>query len=460
MSFDIRGFNMCESLLRHTPEQLRRFIRRMKDLQFNTLIVHYDYGWRRYRELILEEAKAAGVEITLMTFGPRTFFSYTDWKPEWFAKDESGQPHTRELECETQPCRFQPEALEAYAYGAQQWLKSLPPEIVRVHMRAGDGLKFCRCGECRKLPDHEKWQPFVEVFANAALECRPDLEFETDIYVKRYNLPADLTAHRSMQRIMYDTFYRQPQVPIGMPLHDRDSVYYAASEANPDAVTVNEYHRNRLGEWCRECPGRMYIHENAMGQSFQGVFQHNTGALLQDLRLYRQLGVRGVCYEAYEPGYGNFREQFEILSAAMRDPAVIDAYEYTPLEEALPQRPQMKFFCDELEFPLQEFLKDEHTCRHVDLFRRNFVTPSPQNYREYLDFAMAHAGTLDPLMIGMFNAKWGIYKNRLNFSKASPGAKELLCHTKLWDYMEKIPQDRNPIDECRQLVCNLAESVL
>ena len=39
--FAVRGFNPCESLLRHTPEQLRRFIRRMKDLDFNTIIIHY-----------------------------------------------------------------------------------------------------------------------------------------------------------------------------------------------------------------------------------------------------------------------------------------------------------------------------------------------------------------------------------------------------------------------------------
>ena len=43
--FAVRGFNLCESILRHTPEQLRKFIRRMKVLRMNTLIVHSDYGW-------------------------------------------------------------------------------------------------------------------------------------------------------------------------------------------------------------------------------------------------------------------------------------------------------------------------------------------------------------------------------------------------------------------------------
>ena len=164
-SFDIRGFNPCESLLRHTPEQLHRFIRRMKTLKMNTIIIHYDYGWKRYKDLILEECSEANINIILMTFGPRTFFRYSNWKKEWFAKDLTGRPYCSNLECETYPCRFEKEALEAYAYGMKEWLKSLPPQIKHVHMRAADGLMFCQCEKCRKLTDHEKWQPFVDIFA-------------------------------------------------------------------------------------------------------------------------------------------------------------------------------------------------------------------------------------------------------------------------------------------------------
>ena len=106
--FTIRGFNPCESLLRHTPEQLRTFIRRMKQLNFNSIIIHYDYGWKRYRELILEECAKAGVEITLMTFGPRTFYRFADWKKDFLARKEDGSFFTEKLECETFPCRFAP----------------------------------------------------------------------------------------------------------------------------------------------------------------------------------------------------------------------------------------------------------------------------------------------------------------------------------------------------------------
>ena len=91
--FPIRGFNMCESLLRHTPDELRRFLRRMKSLNFNTVIIHYDYGWKHYHDIICEECRKSGVDITLMTFGPRTFFSLSGCSREHFAKD--GKPFER-----------------------------------------------------------------------------------------------------------------------------------------------------------------------------------------------------------------------------------------------------------------------------------------------------------------------------------------------------------------------------
>ena len=96
--FPVRGFNPCESLLRHTPEQLRQFLRRMKDLNFNSIIIHYDYGWKRYKDIILEECRNAGVEITLMTFGPRTFYSYSNWEKEFSARRRDGSFFTEKLD--------------------------------------------------------------------------------------------------------------------------------------------------------------------------------------------------------------------------------------------------------------------------------------------------------------------------------------------------------------------------
>lgn len=455
-AFKIRGFNPCESLLRHTPEQLRTFIRRMKTLKLNTLIVHYDYGWKRYHELILEECEKAGVEIILMTFGPRTFLSYSDWKTEWFAKSPDGTPFTSLLECETYPCAQEPEALAAYAYGARQWLLSLPPQIRHVHMRAADGLMFCQCEKCRDLPDHEKWQPFVDIFTEAVKDVRPDLKFETDVYVKRYNIPEHPEAFGQMDNIMYDTFYRHTAFPIGSTKDsvNHEAVYSAATEKEPDAATPNEYHLNRLKEWCRDFPGKVYIHENAMAQSLYGSFQHATGTYLEDLKLYRSLGVQGVCYEAYEPGYAGFSEMFEILARAMNGEEI--EYEETELEKKTREKP-MWAFCTDPQFPLEEYIKDPVYLKHAQLFRQAWTSPTADMYREFVQFTFEHEDLFDPLFIGFGIASYCRITGKLRFENLSPEADDMVHRRKLWDFMEDIPLDQDPRAVCRALIFELAE---
>lgn len=454
--FRIRGFNPCESLLRHSPEQLRTFIRRMKTLRMNTLIVHYDYGWKRYKDLIMEECEKAGVEIILMTFGPRTFLSYSDWKKEWFAKKPDGTPYTERLECETYPCAHEPEALKAYAYGARQWLLSLPAQIRHVHMRAADGLLFCQCEKCRALPDHEKWQPFVDCFAEAVKEVRPDLKFETDVYVKRYNIPGHREAFENMDQIMYDTFYRHTAFPIGSTLDTVNSemVNYAATESNPDAATPNEYHLHRLTEWCRDFPGKVYIHENAMAQSLYGNFQYATGTYLKDLELYRSLGVEGVCYEAYEPGYVGFSEMFEILARAMNGEEV--DYKESEIEKKIRENPGW-IFCVVPDFPLEQYIKDPVSLKHAQLFRKAWTDPSAQLYREFVEFAFEHEERLDPLFIGFSIASNGVRNNTMKFKDLSPEADDMVHRRKLWDFMEDIPMDQDPREVCAKLIRELAQ---
>lgn len=453
--FAIRGFNPCESLLRHSPEQLRTFLRRMKKLNFNTIILHYDYGWKRYQDLLLSECEANGINIILMTFGPRTFLSYSDWKPSWFAKKEDGTPYTNRLECETYPCAFEPEALAAYKYGAIQWLKSLPPQIKNVHMRAADGLMFCQCEKCRILPDHEKWQPFVDLFAEAVLETRPDLEFETDIYVKRYNIPNHREPYRQMQHIMYDTFYRCPSLPLGC---DRDifnsgHVKYAATEPNPDAVTPNMYHLNRLKEWTTSFPGKMYIHENAMAQGYYGNFQFGTMALLEDLKLYQQLGVDGVCYEAYEPGYYQFNDMFEVLAKALNgeDP------DYQPNDVEKQIFNGARPYAPDSPIDLDKYFTDPVQRQQMHFYREHDY--SPAMYRKYIEFAFAHEDRFDPLFLGYNLAYFGKYYKKNKFQKLSEGAELMLSYRKLWDFMELVPADQDPRKVCRDIIFELADKI-
>jgi hypothetical protein len=299
-NFQVRGFNPCESLLRHTPGQLTKFIRRMKDLNFNSIIIHSDYGYSRYKELIEKECHDNGVEITLMVFGPRTFYSLVDWKSSYFAKDENGIPYSKRPECETHPCASNVEAIEAFTLGAEKYLSTLPKSIKRLHMRAGDGLLFCKCPQCRILPEHEQWQIFVEAFVKAAKKVAPQLKLETDLYIKRYSVPKNHEAFGQLDRIMFDTFYRHPFFPIGSPLDqcNRFVMQYAAPAGFADANTPNEYYLKKLNQWNKLYPGKLYIHENVMCQGYWGCPQYNTGVYLENQKLYNQLGLAGVFYEA------------------------------------------------------------------------------------------------------------------------------------------------------------------
>lgn len=432
--FPVRGFNPCESLLRHTPEQLRTFIRRMKTLDFNSIIIHYDYGWKRYRELILEECRNAGVEITLMTFGPRTFYRYTDWKKEFFSRKEDGSFFTEKLECETFPCRFAPGALEAFEEGAGAWLAELPPEIRRIHMRAADGRDFCRCPRCRVMPQQERWTPFIERFAKAVQEKRPDLAFETDIYIHRYDLPENLAAFSGMERLMFDTFPRTADFPLGSTcdLGTRGFMQkYYGSQNDPFELTANDAMLQRLKSWNTAFPGKMYIHENVMRQGLCSNFQKgSTESYLEDLKIYRELGLPGVCFEAFEPGYGAFAALFELLAKAMKG------------EEVEP-----------VELPVEDpvFLKSQQ------FYQKRQNSSSLEFFRDYVEFALEHEGKLDALYIGVNQAKNHLKNGKIKFRNLSPEAVKMVESRKLWDFMEDIPDTEDPRLVCRTLLKELLQ---
>ena len=441
--FAVRGFNMCESLLRHTPEQLRRFLRRMKRLGLNSLIVHYDYGWRRYREIILEECRNAGVGITLMTFGPRTFFSLTPWNERWFAKDEHGLPFTRRLECETQPCPFVPEALDAFEEGAFRWLKQLPPEIKRVHMRSGDGRDFCLCPDCRRIPVQERWQPFVERFMRAVSRLDAPPAVETDIYIMRYEPPANRDAHRRMDRIMFDPFPRSPLFALCDPL---------APEVHRELV-------KDLEAWARLVPGKVYIHENAMKQGFHSVFQHGTGPALDDLNLFRELGVSGVCYEAFEPGYHEFAEMFEILAGALNG-RTAEVTLPEGFREAVLSSGSV-IWGQSPDIDLKRFISDPVSLKNAEFTRRMVCGDVDRSFfLEYFDFMLEHREKLD-WIYGCYSLikRCRIRNIPLKFKDLSAPAADFATRRKLWDFMEDIPPDRSPVAECLKIIEELRRAI-
>lgn len=453
--FAVRGFNLCESILRHTPEQLRKFIRRMKVLRMNTLIVHSDYGWNRRKELMIGECRNAGVDIVLMVFGPRTFFSNVPWKTQYFAKDDNGRPFSLKPECETHPCTFDEEGKEAFYCGAVKWLEELPEAVKKVHLRAADGNMFCRCQHCRTLTPWEKWQSFVELFAQAAEKVRPDLQWETDIYFKRYDLPEDTAVFDKMHRMMYDTFGRHPSVELGSRKDEIHlDVMSALTEKKYPGLTPNSYHLQQLKMWAERFPGKVYIHENSMMQRQQGIFQYGTSAYLRDLEIFRELGISGVCYEAFEPGYCGYEKMFEILGKALcgEEPEFIPG----ELDKLLPEK-MMEVFCCDRDFPLEKFVHDPFELALMEHYRLVYWEPGAENCRKFIDFAFANPEKCDMLNIGYGTLRTGMLMGKIKFSGLSESAEDLINRRKLWDFMEEIPPESDPVDVCRELIRELAE---
>ena len=452
-NFQVRGFNPCESLLRHTPSQLTKFIRRMKDLDFNSIIIHSDYGYTRYRELLEKECQDNGVEITLMVFGPRTFYSLVDWKSSYFAKDENGVPFTKAPECETHPCASNIEAIEAFKLGAERYLSSLPSSVKRLHMRAGDGLLFCRCPKCRVLPEHEQWQVFVEAFVQAAKKVAPHLKLETDLYIKRYSVPKNHEAFGQLDRIMFDTFYRHPFFPIGSPLDqcNRFVMQYAAPDGFADSDTPNQYYLKRLEEWNKLYPGKLYIHENVMCQGYFGCPQYNTDVYLEDQKIYQKLGLAGVCYEAYEPGFGLFEKMFYSLAKGER----ID--EPSLLEKYLPTT-NLKVFCHDLNFPFDDYL-DSYSATIAKFLCISLNGITAKDYQNLVEFEWDNEEKTDPILVGFGAAKNGLAKNVISFDNLSNRATDFLSRRKLWDFMEEIPLTEDPRAVCKEIILELAQKV-
>ena len=454
--FEVRGLNLVESVLRHSPEQLRRFIRRMKALRLNTLIVHYDYGWNRFKDLILEETAQAGVGICLMVFGPRTVFRLSGCKPEWLAKDANGKPWTTKCECDTKPCASCPEALEAYEAGAELLVKALPQAIRRVQLRHADGTRYCECPKCQGVPEDLQWLPFFKASLRAFAKVRPDVAVEYDAYVKRWDVSEGLEA---VDRFMFDTFGRQTNVPLGRPSHNPEMLKHLVSKRGADAPTMNEYLGRRLADWARLYPGKPYIHENLMAQGLLSLNGDHAGALLDDLRLCRALGVQGACYEAYEPGFEHFEASIKTLSQGLWDIDSMDGYEPSAFERDLNsgQWDVGWIFCKDQKFPLERHLHDPIVLEHARNYRALLNNANATTLKKLVAHVFAHPKRFDPGWSAFHGCKWCMAEGVIDFSRASEAAQRMLSYHKLWDFMEEVPLDADPRQMVQELVLEAVE---
>ena len=197
----------------------------------------------------------------------------------------------------------------------------------------------------------------------------------------------------------------------------------------------------KLKEWNDAFPGKIYIHENVMKQGFEGNFQHGTASYLEDLKILHSLGIQGICFEAFEPGYGAFAQLFETLSRAMLGEEI--RHELTEAEKACRKNHSQPFSPDRI-LDLTPYISDPVLVKCYQFHRQSYIKITPQFYRDYVSFALEHKERLDYLYIGFRVARNGVKQGTLRFKDLSPEAGKFLNSRKLWDFMEDIPVHQDP----------------
>ncbi len=213
-AFSIRGLFPCGVEQRHTPEMLRRLIDRMGRWRMNTLSVITQHGYREHAALIEEECAKRGIEVVHYTYCQLAF---CDGIPRrCFAVDQRGKPRPPgdRLETEDRLCASNPEALALFRQGVRRYLDE-HPDRCRLIFAVPDGLDVCQCEKCRLLGPVGQAMTFFNIFMEES-EGRK-LQREFIVYFQRYKLPADRTWLRKTDAIMFDTFGRDPLVPLHDP---------------------------------------------------------------------------------------------------------------------------------------------------------------------------------------------------------------------------------------------------
>ena len=351
--------------------------------------------------------------------------------------------------------------MEHFKRGAEMFLRDkVPGWIKRVHMRSGDGSMTCLCPKCRDIMPSVGWHNYIKAFAQVLKACRPDLESESDIYFGRYDLSVPPEEYSGVDCVMYDTFGHHPRVAIGDNPHPRSN-WIPVNVNDRDEFNNNSlYHFDRLSKWAARLPGKIYIHDNTMMQGLVGNFHRNTSVMLKDLELYRRLGLRGVLFEAYEPGYCYFKSHFEVLAQAMIDPEYGRKYQPGAVEKAFMDMNMCFSHIDGGTSPeLLELLAPEER-EYIRVCDGGMVNPTVEGFQKLLDYCIAHQDEVDVCYIGNVAAKRGIKVSKnLEFSHASAEAQKMLSYRKLWDYMEQLPDHSKAREQVIELVKDLRDNV-
>ncbi len=182
---------------------------------------------------------------------------------------------------------------------------------------------------------------------------------------------------------------------------------------------MNRYLIDRLKEWREVASGKVYVFENYMMQSIYGVPTLDNHIYLQDLRLFAELGIDGVVYEAFEPGIQAMLPLLDAAAQALWHPE----RDYEIDQSNGVYRPDY-----------QEFyrLAGEHKAN------RNWTTWAALlehllSRPDYEEFDFRYIG---------FNAAWFVQQRLGAWRTGDEWTDRFLSINKLWDFMNEVERPR------------------
>ena len=466
--FEIRGINTCETISRHSSDQLCTLIDRMAHWRMNTLVAHLAYGFDLHGDLIESLCRQRGIDIKYYVQTSLKFLN-PDIDTKCFARDRNGRLHAPSLENTTRLCVCEPTALEAFRTGAREFFADdhIKPNTTFVLMDA-DGYGFCQCTRCRNIKPVEQWNTLFRIAMNEVARSEKNLSIDYLCYVWRYALPEQFKVFNNVSAIMFDTHQRFRWAALNEK-HQVTPLSALEGKGDPRAekTPLNVYLYDRLVEWRKAFSGQIYIFENLMIQGSLSCPQPYTPELLEDLNLYEQLGVQGVVYEAFEPGIQSFEKQISILCQAMWDSSL--TYQPRPLDihcRELRTSGVTNYDYKNLFNVVLDYLQTE-SFDALDLLRQdNWDTPlieymaqlriflaerTVQNYRAVMDVILQHKNRFDGIFIGVYLARAIPRELHPWINQGDLG--KLLYGDKVWDITEKMS---DPLAQTWALVESLA----
>lgn len=441
--FDVRGINVCESLSRHMPEQIERFLNRLVEWKMNTLVVHPHYGFRKHQANI--RAFCRDHEINLVQY-IYSFLAFAPGTPrDFLAVDNTGLPHRENMECETRLCASLSGARKHFREGARRYLGEYTERGDHLVLATADGLLLCECESCRSLGPAAQWQPFLEIAVEEIARSGKQLATHFIAYIGRFRPPEDMGVFDHIDAVMFDTHLRHRWTPLGTP-HGIGPVEAMEGRYDPEALNtpINVYLLEQLKEWRGKYRGPLYVFENLMIQGCFSLPQPNTSALLQDLQTFRALGIDGVVYEAFEPGIGAFEKQLSLLSRVMAGEHV----EYHPPElericstlkgsETVRTRTTEYLYTPECRPPerLLSYLGTPHQVELAIRLRDYLIAPTFSKWRELAQLTLTRRNEWDWIYIVYRLATYLPVEERP--MDLTPTQARMFATPKPWDFLEK-----------------------